>query len=343
MSNDNQSNMKTENTNSLSSQIKPEDNNTSNSNINNIPQTISFYTTYGYIEINHSDYINQQNNVFKFTTKKKHLEGSVHRSSLKNTITIYLKTFHGNRNKYTFSLDINESISHIVSLLHNEESTLAPEKAWGKGTQYRLYSLIPKLREINPLNSFIKENIRDKETIIILPQVKMLFNEIIKGPAISVSREGKVATIQRDGLQYVFGAIPLSFGKHYFEIVLLTEPFGRSVIVGVCSKRENANYNYYELKNNFYGYILSDLKKTRLVNGKTEETAFGNKEAKINDKIGVLLEFKEEGLDISYYINKEYIGKAFEKIQEKIFYPCVGLGLANSKIMISNNPAFPNE
>jgi hypothetical protein len=157
--------MKTENTNSSSSQIKPEDNNTSNSSTNNILQTISFYTIYGYIEINHSDYINQQNNVFKFTTKKKHLEGSVHRSSLKNTITIYLKTFHGNRNKYTFSLDINASISHIVSLLHNEESTLAPDKAWGKGTQYRLYSLIPKLREIDPLKHLLRKTLKIKKLL----------------------------------------------------------------------------------------------------------------------------------------------------------------------------------
>ena len=94
--------------------------------------------------------------------------------------------------------------------------------------------------------------------------------------------------------------------------------------------------------NSFYGYILSDMQKMSYVNRKEDKKEYSKEPIAINDIIGVLFEFKKEGLEISFYKNKICLGVAFSKIyNEKLFFPSIRLGLAGSKIQISNQIDFP--
>ena len=164
----------------------------------------------------------------------------------------------------------------------------------------------------------------------------------MKGYSVILSQEGKRASkINTDDPQYVLGNIGYSFGKHYFEVNLLTEPIAKSVIIGLASKRNPSDMFINDVQN-FYGYILSDMQKISYVYGKKEKKEYIKEPIAINDIIGVLFEFKEEGLEISYYKNKICLGVAFSKINsDKIFFPAISLGIAGSKIQISNQIDFP--
>ena len=56
--------------------------------------------------------------------------------------------------------------------------------------------------------------------------------------------------------------------------------------------------------NSFYGYILSDMQKMSYINRKEDKKDYSKETIAINDIIGVLFEFKKEGLEISFYKNK---------------------------------------
>ena len=209
-------------------------------------------------------------------------------------------------------------------------------------TQYRLFSCHKQIHELNPLRNMFENEIQDNELLLYLPIKKLSFSQYAKGYSIIVSQEEKVASkINTDDPQYILGNIGYSFGKHYFEIILLTEPIARSVIVGLASKKNPGDMFSNEI-NNFYGYILSDMQKMSYVNRKEEKKEYSKEPIAINDIIGVLFEFKKEGLEISFYKNKICLGVAFNKIyNEKLFFPAVRLGLAGSKIQISNQIDFP--
>ena len=164
----------------------------------------------------------------------------------------------------------------------------------------------------------------------------------MKGYSVILSQEGKIASkTNTDDPQYVLGNIPYSFGKHYFEVNLLTEPIAKSVIIGLATKRNPADMFINDVQN-FYGYILSDMQKISYINGKQEKKEYSKEPIAINDIIGVLFEFKKEGLEISFFKNKICLGVAFNKIyNDKVFFPAISLGIAGSKIQISNQIDFP--
>ena len=209
-------------------------------------------------------------------------------------------------------------------------------------SQYRIFSCRKQIHELNPTRNLIENDIHENELLLYLPIKKLSFSEYAKGRSIIVSQEGKIASkVNTDEPQYVLGNIGYSFGKHYFEVNLLTEPIARSVIIGLATKKNPADMFINDV-HNFYGYILSDMQKISLVNGKQEKKDYIKEPVAINDIIGVMFEFKKEGLEISFYKNKICLGIAYNKIyNDKIFFPAISLGIAGSKIQISNQIDFP--
>ena len=315
---------------------------------------IIVYSSYGYLQISEEDLKNNSLMIFKFiqykpniNNSKNLLKGFIYKDNFKETINIKVKYFHSKRNLISFDkININSKINILIENLFSKEDPNNLPKKFTKNTQHRLYSCKTDLRELNTGYTFIENDIRDNETLIYISEPLLFFSTTMKGKSIEISQQGKTAfKINTDDPQYVLGNNGYNGGRHYYEIKLLTDPMIRSIVVGFGIKRDEKNLFSYEM-NKFYGYILSDMKKT--------EIGFENKEQEnmndygevcsINDNVGILYDCKDDGVYISFYRNKKNLGVAFSKLNKDLtYFPVVEMGLCGSKIQIFNDLDFPEE
>ncbi len=87
--------------------------------------------------------------------------------------------------------------------------------------------------------------------------------------------------------------------------------------------------------------ILNSCKKTFNENGAAKNVDYGDI-CKMGDKIGVLLEFKSQGLDVSFFINKLDLGVAFTGLPLDTYYPCVLLYYEGAKVKVTNRVPLPD-
>ena len=312
---------------------------------------IIYYSSYGYIKIYQSE-INKNNKLLKFIQFRQIpfkpedcLRGTIFLDNIIREINVQIKTFFNERRIYKIEkININSPLHLVVQKLF-EKKKIEEENVKKEGkieyitslSQYRLFSCNKDIHQLNPLECIYENFIKDNELLLYLPIKELSFSEFIKGTSILISKEGKIASkVNTDNPQYILGNLFYSFGKHYFEVNLLTEPIDTSIIIGVATKKNPFNKYIFDV-NNFYGLITSTTQKFSKINGKEEKKEFVKDSFTINDIVGVLLEFKKEGLEISFYKNKICLGIAYSKIKnDKIFYPAVILGIAGSKVQISN-------
>ena len=302
-----------------------------------------FYSAYGYIKILKTDIDNNLLTIYKFIQYDDNhpFVGTIYKNNIKENITIRLKYFYGNRNLVSIEkIDINDKIN---ILLENIKDAIITKK-YTKNSQGRLYSSKSGLRELNSNLTFIENKLRDNEIIIFFPEPLLTFSQTLRGKAIELSQGYKVAfKVNTDDPQYILGNFGYSSGRHYFQISLLTDPIIRSIVVGLSNKKDENSFDIYNIEK-FYGFILSDQKKTacNLWDGGENQEDYGEI-CSINDKVGILYECKSDGVYISFYLNNKNLGIAFEKLpNNKIYYPTVEMGLCGSKLEITNEVDFPN-
>jgi hypothetical protein len=303
-----------------------------------------FYSSYGYIQILEKDYNNNLLSLYKFTKwdNRNFLTGTIFKNNIKDNIDIRLKSFKDSRKIVSLlNLNINSKLNIV---LENFTDKNINEKKITKYSQYRIYSCKTCLRELNLNSSFIENNLQDNELLLLFPEFPLVFSQSMKGKSIELSQAYRTAfKINTDDPQYVLGSIGYSSGRHYFEITLLTDPMIRSIVVGFSIKIDEKNLFTIDIQN-FYGFILSDMKKTvfNIPDGKENLEDYGEV-CNINDKIGVLYEFKEEGVSISFYKNRKNLGIAFDNLPNNLtYFPTVEMGFCGSKIQISNDIDFPD-
>jgi hypothetical protein len=205
-----------------------------------------------------------------------------------------------------------------------------------------MVSSIGLIKELNQLQSYKDQNIKNEMTILIINENSLNFSEINKGNQIYLEKKNKVAfKLGGDEHQFAITEQSYSTGKHYFEVFLETEPYERSLIIGVTTSRSEYNFNPSVVKG-FYGYVLSECKKVSSTpSGKSELIEYGDI-TKMGDRVGVMLEFTSSGLDISFYINKINMGVAFKNLPYNIYYPAVVLGFDGTRCLISNKMIYPD-
>ena len=302
-----------------------------------------FYSPYGYLKILEKDINNNSLTSYNFINYgKNNLKGSIYKNNIKDNINIRLKSFTGTRKIIPLqNLSIYSKINILIENIPQEKDDI---KKYTKKTQHRLYSSFSGLRELNPNNTFIESNLKDNEIILFFPEIPLSFSPTMKGKAIELSQGNKTAfKISTDDPQYALGNIGYNSGRHYFEIFLLTDPMIRSVVVGFCNKKDDKNFFSVDI-HKFYGFILSDMKKTVVNFGEGGENMVDYGEVcNINDKIGVLFDSKDDGVYISFYKNDKNLGVAYEKLPNNVkYFPTVEMGLCGSKIQLCNDIEFPD-
>ena len=240
-------------------------------------------------------------------------------------------------------ININSKLNILVEKIPNEDIDNYDKKLT-KNAQHRLYSCKTGLRELNPNCTFIESNLQDNELILYFKEIPLTFSSSMKGKSIELSQGYKTAfKTTTDDPQYVLGNNGYSSGRHYFEINLLTDPMIRSVVVGFSNKKDDKNLFGVDIAK-FYGFILSDMKKTtiNMRDGGENMEDYGEV-CNINDKIGVLFDCKHDGVYINFYRNNKNLGIAFDKLPNNLlYYPTVEMGLCGSKIQINNDLDFPD-
>lgn len=311
------------------------------------------YSEYGYIKISEEDLSKEAMTIYKFIQYKYNkninylLYGSIYKNNIKDNINIKLKYFHSKRSLIKFeNINISSKLNILIEQLYQNEDPKSLPKAYTKNSQFRLYSCKSTIRELNTGLNFYENNIHNNEILLFFKQIPIVFSTTMKGKSIEISQGGKTAfKINTDDPHYVLGTSGYNGGRHYFEIKLLTDPMIRSVVVGLgIKKNEKDLFSYFMTE--FYGFILSDMKKT--------EIGFENKEQEnmndygevcsINDNVGILYDCKDDGVYISFYRNKKNLGVAFSKLNKDLtYFPVVEMGLCGSKIQIFNDLDFPEE
>ena len=312
------------------------------------------YSTYGYLQISEEELSNNLLTIYNFIQYKNipnnlfnPLKGFIFKDNIKNNLNLKVKYFHSKRNLISFdAIDINSKINILIeNLFENEDKNNLPKK-YTKYSQHRLYSCKTNLRELNTGLTFFENDIRDNEILLFFKEPTLIFSTTMKGKSIEVSQQGKIAfKINTDDPHYVLGSNGYNGGRHYYEIKLLTDPMIRSIVVGFGIKKEEKNLFSCEM-NKFYGYILSDMKKTEITFGdKEQENMIDYGEVcSINDYIGILYDCKDDGVYISFYRNRKKLGIAFNKLpKDYTYFPAVEMGLMGSKLQVYNGIDFPEE
>ena len=296
-----------------------------------------FYSIYGYIKIKKKDIDNTSLSLYKFIQYGKNiLSGTIYKNNIKDNINLRLKNFYGPKEFVSIEkININSKINILLEKMPSDI-------LYTENSQHRIYSCKSELRELNPNYTFIENNIKDNEILLFFPEFPLSFSPTMKGKYIELSQGCKTAfKVNVDDPEYALGNTGYSSGRHYFEIKLLTDPMIRSVVVGLSNKLDNKNLYSYNFQK-FYGFILSDMKKTIVNPDEDEKMEDYGEVCNINDKIGVLFDCKNDGVYISFYKNSKNLGIAYEKLPKNLLYfPTVEMGLCGSKIQINNNIDFP--
>jgi len=231
-----------------------------------------------------------------------------------------------------------------LKLGYNEQTVEETNKIkkWKLSNQYRLVSTSGYIRELNPFKTFKEERIKNNQNIILLKDYTCRFSECFKSPNLFLESKGKVVfKLGDDEIQLVLSDKAFNIGKKYIEFVLDTEPYESSVVIGISLKRND----YTLFPNdplNFWGFILSECKKICYSQlNKFESVKYGEP-TKCGDRVGVLLEFKNNGLDVSYFINKINMGIAFKGLPIRQYYISVGLRFEGTRVRFVNNVGFPD-
>jgi len=311
------------------------------------------YSPYGYIKILEKDlsdnsltlydFIQYKNNICNISNN--YFIGTISKNNIKNDINIRLKYFSGSRKIISMEkININSKLNILVEKIPIEDIDNYDNKKLTKNSQHRLFSCKTGLRELNPNCTFIESNLQDNELILFFKEIPLTFSSSMKGKSIELSQGYKTAfKTTTDDPQYVLGNNGYSSGRHYFEINLLTDPMIRSVVVGFSTKKDDKNLFAVDI-DKFYGFILSDMKKTtiNMRDGGENMEDYGEV-CNISDKIGVLFDCKHDGIYINFYRNKKNLGNAFAKLPSNlVYYPTVEIGLCGSKIQINNALDFPD-
>ncbi len=255
--------------------------------------------------------------------------------NIENQNKIENQNIENNQNK----IEKNSTDPTISNNIKNTPPHTNTIKKWDKNQQYRIISTQGCIRELHLGKTFIEENIKHGQILILAIPLKLHFNELLRGTGIILQNQQHTAFKQSgDELQYAICNQGFSFGKHYCEFSLEAEPDEKNIMIGITLARMDLYFSS-ECKG-FWGYVPSECNKIFNNGNNVENVEYGDI-CKMGDKIGILMEFNDGGLDVSFYINNVSMGMAFKGLPKDTYYPCAILYYECAKVKVTNKVPLP--
>ena len=308
----------------------------SNDISNSTSQYKILYSNYGYVKVDES--LLSTNAIIPFEQISSQITGTINKTSLYSEIPIRIKTLYGNRKEYMFNLKPEDKIGKVIKEIQNEENNdKSTKEKINKSQSYRLISTKGMLKELNLFSKVYEEKLSMNQLLIMAPNHPMRFSDKHHGDQITIENGNRAHKPNGDDIQLALIDKGYSRDISYTEFILETEPDERGIIIGVSLARDD--YGLDEITK-FWGYILSDARK---VSNDTQKD-YG-RVCKLGDKIGVLMEFNESNntLTVSFFVNGENLGVAFEGLEKNVYYPAAVLYYEGTKVKVVEHSNIPEE
>lgn len=285
---------------------------------------------YGYISVNKEDYENKSLSVISFSNLSDTLSGTVNKANLLSNIELKIKPITGKRDMKLLSMSPYDKIKEIYNKISTDDEKYSP-------SSHRLISSIGKIRELKISKTLYEENIKNNQILIIAPRESIHFSSHRHGNQIGIEDNNIIHKLYGEDSQIAFVDKPIKNDVHYIEFLLESEPDEGSVIIGVAIERSDYYVDDYY---GFWGYVLSDSNLVSETNTKT----YG-KRCKMGDKVGMKISVNEKTktVEVSYYLNGENLGVAFDSLELNTYYPSVVMHYECTKVKLIDRALMPED
>ncbi len=139
----------------------------------------------------------------------------------------------------------------------------------------------------------------------------------------------------------VLATVGLNSGRHYWEIKLDTFVEMEDIFVGIARRNIDLHMRAWDT-GSFWGWICTGSRKFCPASPGPQVLEYGGF-SKINDTIGVMVEFMEGIGRLSFYRNGQPLGLAFDNIPPGTYYPAVCLYYGEVQVTLNPKAKIPNE
>lgn len=285
---------------------------------------------YGYISVNKDDYENKDLPVISFSNFSNSLTGTVSKAQLLSNLNIRIKPITGKREMISLTMSPYDKIKEIYNKISTEEEKYSP-------SLHRLISSIGKIRELKIGRTLYEENIKNNQILIVSPRESIYFSSTKHGNQIGIENNNIIHKLFGEDSQIAFVDKPIKNDVHYVEFSLESEPDEASVIIGVAIERSDYYVDDYC---GFWGFVLSDSKLVSENNTKT----YG-KRCQMGDRVGMKISVneKKKTVEVSYYLNGENLGVAFDSLELNTYYPSVVMHYECTKVKLIDKALMPED
>ena len=296
---------------------------------NNSNKKLILFSKYGYVLIDQNEYINEKKSV-SFSNIQNTMNGTILKTKLIDKISIRIKTIDSKRKILQFTLDPNDKILKIFTLIAENDPTnsISP-------SSHRLIFSRGKIKDLTISRKVYEERLEPNQLLLLAPRQPIRFHDTYHGSQIAYEDDGiGIRKIYGEDVEIALVDKAVSHDSFFAEFLLETEPDERGILIGISLSRHDYYVDDYT---GFWGLILSDAK---LVSS-NEQRNYG-KTFKIGDKVGISIVFNEKNkVDVEFYQNGVSLGVAFENLEKNVYYPAVILYYEGTRVKIVDNSLKP--
>ena len=189
----------------------------------------------------------------------------VQRRELRTKIKIFVKTFHGTRQNYEFTVPVSDKLDRLRELLQQRE----PEEMQSYHVIKFVYAM-GSIKNLSLEQTFEQQEIPSGAQLVLLGQKSFTWDLNYKGPNILVSiglflinssaqlLNNCLTANKKYEIEYetVLATVGFSSGRHYWEIKLDTFADLEDILIGVARRNIELRMKAWD-SGSFWGWICT--------------------------------------------------------------------------------------